>query len=76
MGVINSHIVKKKNNWTGGRSYDYITEDNITITMMSNHSLLIGDSISKAANSDDFKVYRKNKLGKYELYKSYNINDK
>ncbi|GAA5102800.1 hypothetical protein GCM10023210_44080 [Chryseobacterium ginsengisoli] len=72
---INSHIVKKKNNWSGGRSYDYLTENNITITMMNINSLTVGDSISKLANSDNFKVYRKNRFGMYEFYKNYNIND-
>lgn len=72
---IKSHIVKKKSNWSGGRSYDYITENNITITMINTHSLIVGDSISKIANSDNFKVYRKNALGKYNFYKNYSIND-
>lgn len=32
---INSYIIKKKNNWSGGKSYGYLTENNITITLMN-----------------------------------------
>lgn len=72
---INSHITKKNNNWSGGRSYDYLTGNNITITLLNKNSLEIGDSISKIANTNHFKVYRKNRFGKYEFYKDYDIND-
>lgn len=72
---INSHITKKKNNWSGGRSYDYLTGNNITITLMNKNSLEVGDSISKIANTNNFKVYRKNRFEKYEFYKDYDIND-
>jgi hypothetical protein len=70
---INSYIVKKKNNWSGGRSYDYITAKNIIITLMNSDTLKIGDSISKENNTGNFNVYRKNQLGKYKFYKNYKI---
>lgn len=70
---INSYIVKKKNNWSGGRSYDYITDKNIIITLMNSDTLKIGDSISKENNTGNFNVYRKNQLGNYKFYKNYNI---
>lgn len=72
---INSYIIKKSNNWSGGRSYDYLTENNVIITLMNTNSLKIRDSISKLPNTNYFKVYRKNQLGKYEFYKEYNTND-
>jgi len=70
--AINSLITKKKSNWSGGRSYDYLTRNNIVITLLNNNLLQVGDSISKGANTDEFNVYRKNKENKYEFYNSYN----
>lgn len=72
---INSHILIKKNNWSGGRSYDYITKSNIIITLLSNDSLKIGDSISKEAKTSKFTVYRKNQTENYEFYKNYDLKE-
>ena len=73
---INSYIIKKKNNWSGGRSYDYITDKNIIITLLNNDTINIGDSISKEANTGDFEVYRINtKLRKYIFYKTLNTKE-
>jgi|SRR5690606_38479526 len=72
LSTINSYIIKKKNNWSGGRSYDYITKENVIITLMNSDTLKIGDSISKESNTTNFQIYRKNQLGKYEFYKNYN----
>jgi len=72
---INSYIVEKKNNWSGGRSYDYITAKSIIITLMNSDTLKVGDSISKEINTGNFNVYRKNELGLYRFYKNYDISE-
>lgn len=69
---VNEKIVEIKNNWTGGRSYDYITKNNYKITLVNSDTLLIGDSISKKVNTTKLNVFRK-KEGKYEFYKDYDI---
>lgn len=69
---LNNKVIKVKHNWTGGRSYDYITDNGITITLLNNDTLVIGDSISKEANTGKFDVYRE-KNGNYEYYKSFDI---
>lgn len=71
--ALSNVVVKIKSNWSGGRSYDYITDNNYTITLLNNDTLQVGDSIVKKANTSNFKVYRKTK-GVYSFYKSFNIN--
>ena len=73
--AINSLIIKKKNNWSGGRSYDYLTKNNIVITLISNNLLKVGDSISKESNTDEFEIYIKIDKGKYQFYKKIDLND-
>ena len=68
---LGNKIVKIKNNWSGGRSYDYITDNDIVITILNSDTLKIGDSISKPANAKNLDVYRKSKNGKYEFFKHY-----
>lgn len=58
---LNSKIVKVKNNWTLGRSYDYITSEGIFITLMNTDTLYINDSIVKERSSLKFKVFRNGK---------------
>jgi hypothetical protein len=31
--VINSLVTKKNSNWSGGRSYDYLTKNNVVVTL-------------------------------------------
>jgi|SRR5690606_13664999 len=69
---INEIIIEINNNWTGGRSYDYVTKNNYIITLINTDTLLIGDSISKKINTPKFDVFRK-KNGKYIFYKTYII---
>lgn len=71
--AINSYIVKKKGNWTGGRSYDYLTKNGIVITLSNKHSLVLGDSVSKQNNTFKFKIYRKDSLENYKYYSSYDL---
>ena len=64
-------VVKKKNNLTGGRTYDYITKNKIVLTIPSQDSnnVEIGDSVVKNKNSWQFDLYKKNKKGEYNFYK-------
>ena len=71
--AINSYIVKKKSNWTGGRSYDYLTKNGIVITLLNKYSLVMGDSVSKQNDTFKFKIYRKDSLGNYKYYNSYDL---
>lgn len=71
--VIHSVIVKKKGNWTGGRSYDYHTKNGIVLTHLNTYSLEIGDSISKQNDTFKFKLYRKDSVGNYKYYNSYDL---
>jgi len=68
---LENKIIKIKNNWSGGRSYDYITDNDIVITILNSDTLRIGDSISKPANAKNLDVYRKSKNGQYEFFKHY-----
>ncbi|MDR0872522.1 MAG: hypothetical protein LBN27_03505 [Prevotellaceae bacterium] len=67
---LNNKVIEVKHNWSGGRSYDYITDNGIVITLLNRDTLLVGDSISKEADTFKFDVYRK-KNEKYEFYKTY-----
>lgn len=68
---LNNKVIKVKNNWTG-RSYDYVVDNGIVITLSKSKSLVVGDSIIKEANTGRFDVYRE-KNGKYEYYKSFDV---
>lgn len=69
---INETIVSINNNWTRGRSYDYITKSNYKITLINNDTLSIGDSISKKANNNKYDIFRK-KEGSYYFLRSYYV---
>lgn len=71
--AINSYIIQKRSNWTGGRSYDYLLPNNIVLTLPNNQNLVKGDSISKKSNTYRFSVYRKDTVGQYRFYKDYDI---
>ena len=66
---LNNIIVKIKSNWSGGRSYDYIFENKIVLTLTNDHALKIKDSIVKKANSWKFDIFR---TGEFDYdYKYY-----
>jgi len=69
---IKCKIIKIENNISGGRSYDYITENGVIITLMNSDTLFIGDSIIKEKNNWIFKLYRKKTSENYKFIKSYN----
>ncbi|EHQ40948.1 hypothetical protein [Myroides odoratus] len=71
--ALNSSIVNKKSNWTGGRSYDYHTKNGRVITLLNKHALVIGDSVAKKSNTFKFTIYRKDSLGNYKYYANYDI---
>ena len=68
---IHSKVVKS-NGWTG-RSLEFIFEDNNSVDIVNpiNDKMMIGDSISKSANTNVFCVYRKNENGYYYFFKEY-----
>lgn len=68
---VNEKIIEIKNNWTGGRSFDYIT-NNYKVTLLNIDTLFIGDSISKEVNTTKFSVFRKEE-GNYFFLKFYDI---
>lgn len=70
---LKSKIVKIESNISGGRSYDYITENKIIITLMNSDTLFVGDSVVKEKDNWEFKLYRKNKLGNYKFIRTYNL---
>ncbi|RQO42316.1 hypothetical protein DBR39_00110 [Chryseobacterium sp. KBW03] len=69
---VESKIVKVYNYENKSLQFYYSNDYCITTTDTKNDTLMIGDSISKKANTAKFKVYRKNKEDKYKFYKSYN----
>lgn len=70
---LNNCIIAKKNNWSGGRSYNYITNNGITIILLQrDNSIQIGDSIVKKSNSNIFNIYRKTN-NNYQFYKKHHI---
>lgn len=71
---LNTVIVKRENNFTGGRSYDYVTRSGITIRVFRPDCLdiEIGDSVVKAEKSWSFSTYKMNSFGgTYHFYKVY-----
>lgn len=70
---LNDYVIEKKNNWSGGRSYDYITNNGIVITLLkTDNSIQIGDSIVKKNNSNIFCIHRKIN-NNYQFYKKHRI---
>lgn len=67
---VRSKICKTNENWTTGRSKDYILEDGNLITLLSKEKLKIGDSISKEKDSWKFRIYTI-KDNKYIFIKEY-----
>ena len=75
---LNTTINKIENNSSGGRSYDYITKNNIVITLLElagkSLDLNIGDSVVKAVNSWQFDIYRKDENNlNYFFYKRFDL---
>lgn len=70
---LNTVVVKKENNLTGGRSYDYVTRSGITIRVFRPDCLEIeiGDSVVKTEKSWNFSIYKKNHFSGYEFYKVF-----
>jgi hypothetical protein len=71
---LTTSIVAIEGNWSGGRSFDYVTKDGITITLLSQPitNLRIGDSISKRSMDWTFEVYRYDSFNNvYYHYKKY-----
>lgn len=72
---LNTVIVQIKNNFTFGRSYDYVTKDKIIITFINSgdSNLKLKDSIIKESNNWEFIVFRIDEFGSdYKFYKKYN----
>ena len=67
--TLNNKVIKVKHNWTGGRSFNYVLDNSVVITLLSSEILLVGDSISKEANTSRFDVYKEIN-GKYEFYRT------
>lgn len=73
---LNNKIIKIEGNWSGGRSYDYITDSKVIITLLNDNKLYVGDSIVKKSKSWKFKVYRLDSLNNmYTFHKEYNLED-
>ncbi|HET7734006.1 MAG TPA: hypothetical protein VFK73_09235 [Paludibacter sp.] len=70
---LNTIIIRVEGNVSGGRSYDYITREDIVITLMNCDTLFVGDSVVKKKNDYLFKLYRKNKSGNYEYKRIYDL---
>ncbi len=68
---LNSVIVKKEGNWSGGRSYDYVTKDNVIVTVKNHNgeNLDLGDSIAKEPESWKYQIFRKDVIGEFKFYK-------
>jgi hypothetical protein len=71
---LNTIVIKKKNNLTGGRTYDYITRNNIVITIGKSDcsNLELGDSIVKKANNWEFDIFKRDINGEFKFYRSCN----
>lgn len=69
----NSKIIRQEGNISAGRSYDFITDAGITITLMNSDTLYVGDSVVKEKNSWKFNLYRKNKTGRYQFTRTLNL---
>ena len=70
---INLKIIRVYNYYDKSLQFYYDENYCITTTDTKGDTLRIGDSISKIKNSTKFKVFRKNKYGKYTFYNDYEI---
>ena len=68
---INLKIIRVYNYFDKSLQFYYDENHCITTTDTKGDTLRIGDSISKIRNSAKFKVFRKNKIGKYTFYNNY-----
>jgi hypothetical protein len=71
---LNTVVVDIENNWSGGRSYNYITKNHIVFALLNYEStnLRIGDSIVKEKNSWEFDVFRYDSIAdSFYYYKKY-----
>ena len=70
---INLKIIRVYNYYDKSLQFYYDENYCITTTDTKGDTLRIGDSISKIKNGTKFKVFRKNKYGKYTFYNDYEI---
>jgi len=70
---IESIVIARKNNCTGGTYYNYECKSGDILFVFRDDTLLIGDSIVKIANSDYFDVYRSNNEGGFKYLKRFSI---
>ena len=73
---LNAIIIDTRGNWTGGRSFNYVTREKVILTLVNNEitNFRIGDSIVKKDHSWDFKVYRIPANGlEYKFLNRYNF---
>ena len=73
---LNSVIIEIKGNWSGGRSYDYLTKDKIIISLLNIDStnLKLKDSITKEKNNWKFSTFRLDETGlHYKFFRDYNV---
>lgn len=68
---VQAKIIKIYNYENKSLQFYYSDDYCITTTDTKNDTLRIGDSISKNANTEDFRIFRKDSLGRYNFYKSY-----
>lgn len=68
---LQAKIIKIYNYENKSLQFYYNDDYCITTTNTKNDTLRIGDSISKNANTEDFRIFRKDSLGRYNFYKSY-----
>jgi hypothetical protein len=71
--TINLKIIRIYNYYDKSLQFYYDENFCITTTDTRGDTLVIGDSIAKEKNTSKFKVFRKNKLGKYEYFNEYEI---
>ncbi|MGP1501714.1 MAG: hypothetical protein ACTTJM_08045 [Bergeyella cardium] len=70
--AVNTKIIRVYNYANKSLQFYYTDRYCITTSSTSGDTLIIGDSISKKANSPIFNIYRKNKdNGKYKFHKHY-----
>jgi len=70
---LRSKIIRLGPNISAGRSYDYITDNRIIITLMNSDTLFVGDSVVKEKDNWEFKLFRKNKSGNYKFIRTFNL---
>lgn len=72
---IESIVIARKNNCTGGTYYNYECKSGDILFVFRDDTLLIGDSIVKIANSDYFDVYRRNDDVNFKYLKRIQMRD-